>query len=104
MANEGGKASREKKRQERQAKRGKGGNDRQRNPIVEEARSRYAEDLRKQGVAADQLRTKVRAHIKDVVKPAVTEAKAGAKSKNLKGPARKKFIQDTVRAKLGMQA
>jgi hypothetical protein len=104
MANKGDQGARDKKRQERRAKRDeRDANRNKRNPLVEEARARYAEELRNQGVETEQLRTKVRAHVKGVIKPAMSEAKAGAKSNKLTGPARKKFIQDTVRAKLGTQ-
>jgi|ERR1043165_8072858 len=104
MANEGGAKAGAGKRKEKKAKRAAAGKDKQKNPFVQEVRTRYADDLRKQGVADDQVKAKVKTHLKEVVKPAMSEAKAGAKSKNLKGPAKKKFIQDTVRTKLGMQA
>jgi len=94
------------KRKERKAKRaggGKGGKEKG-NPIVQEARTHYTEELRKQGVPETEMKAKVKAHLKDVVKPAMNEAKAGAKSKNLKGPERRKYIQDTVRGKLNASA
>ena len=94
------------KRKERKAKKaggGKGGK-KEKNPIVQEARTRYTEELRKQGVPETEMKAKVKAHLKEVVKPVMNEAKAGAKSKNLKGPERRKYIQDTVRAKLGASA
>src|SRR6476646_4319860 len=100
MASEGGAKSGKEKR----AKRSAGGSAREKNPIVQQARTRYTEELRKQGVAQDQMKAKVKTHLKDVVKPAMTEAKANAKQKNLKGPERKKFIQESVRSKLGLQA
>ncbi len=94
------------KRKERKAKRagsGKGGGEKG-NPLVQEARTRYTEELRKQGIPEAEMKAKVKAHLKDVVKPVMNEAKAGAKSKNLKGPERRKYIQDAVRAKLGASA
>lgn len=113
MANEGGaKAGKpggagKEKRKEKKAKRAAGGGakkERKGNPVVQEARTRYTDELKKQGVTADQLKAKLKTHVKDVIKPAMSEAKEGAKSKNLKGPERKKFIQDAVRSKLGLQA
>jgi hypothetical protein len=110
-------AKRQKRAEKRQAKAGKagkaakGGNKsgekrekKDRNPVLKEARTRYMDELRKQGVADDQMKDKVKSHVKEVIKPAMSEAKAGAKSKNLKGGERKKFIQDSVRSKLGLQA
>jgi hypothetical protein len=94
------------KRKERRAKKaggGKGGK-KEKNPIVQEARTRYTDELRKQGVPEADMKAKVRTHLKEVVKPAMSEAKAGAKSKNLKGAERRKYIQDTVRGKLGASA
>ena len=97
------------KRKERKAKRaaggkgGKGGK-KEKNPLVQEARARYTEELRKQGVPETEMKAKVKAHLKEVVKPVMNEAKAGAKSKNLKGPERRKYIQDAVRGKLGAAA
>ena len=76
----------------------------EKNAAVKEARKRFAEDLRKQGVPDDQVREKVKAHMKGVVRPAMAEAKTAAKARNLKGPERKKFMQETVRAKLGLSA
>ncbi|MBV9572170.1 MAG: hypothetical protein JO056_13100 [Alphaproteobacteria bacterium] len=108
MANEGGaKAGKaggagKEKRQEKKAKRA--GKEKKKNPVLQEARTRYSDELKKQGVSGDQAKAKMKTHLKDVVKPAMTEAREGAKSKNLKGPERKKFIQDAVRSKLGMQA
>jgi hypothetical protein len=93
----GGKKAAGKKGGEKGAKKDK-------NPVVQEARTRYMDDLRKQGVAEGQMKDKVKSHLKEVVKPAMTEAKAGAKEKNLKGSERKKFIQDAVRSKLGLRA
>jgi hypothetical protein len=104
MASEGGAKAGKEKRKEKREKRAAGGAGKEKNPIVKEARTRYTEELRKQGVAQDQMKVKVRTHLKDVVKPAMTEAKANAKQKNLKGPERKKFIQESVRSKLGLQA
>jgi hypothetical protein len=98
------KAKRKERRKGKEAGAGKAGKDKAKNPLVREARTRYEADLRKQGVAEDQIKGKVRAHLKDVVKPAMSEAKEGAKSKDLKGGERKKFIHDAVRAKLGFQA
>jgi len=113
MAEEAGKKARggdQNRKAERRAKRKEGRRaggrtgDKERNPVIEEARARYTAQLQKQGVPQEQLKEKVRAHIKEVVKPAMAEAKTGAKSKNLKGPERKKFVQDSVRSKLGLQA
>jgi hypothetical protein len=74
------------------------------NPVIKEARRDYTRELRKQGLTEEQMKEKVRSHMHDVVKPAMTEAKAGAESQNLKGPERKKFIEDSVRSKLGIKA
>ena len=106
MAEEAGKKG-ERKAKRKEARKGKAAGaagEKKKNPIIEEARTKYADQLRKQGVPQDQVRDKMKSHIKDVVKPAMNEAKTGAKSKNLKGPERKKFIQDSVRSKLGLQA
>jgi hypothetical protein len=72
------------------------------NPLISEARKHQLKQLRSQGTPEDQVRQRVRAHMKDVVKPAIGEAKSGAKAKNLKGSERKTFIQDSVRTKLGL--
>ncbi len=74
------------------------------NPVAKAAKTQFMEGLRKQGVAEDQMKQQVRAHMKEVVKPAMSEAKSAAKAKNLKGPEKKKFIQDTLKTKLGLQA
>lgn len=119
MANEGGakasKAGNKEKRQARKAKRAgsgaagasgaaSGSKEKSKNPLMQEARTRYSDELRKQGVADADMKAKVKTHLKDVVKPAMSEAKQNAKSKNLKGAERKKFIQEAVRGKLGLQA
>ena len=83
---------------------GKDKKDKQRNPLVKEARGQYMQELRKQGMAKDQMKEKMRAHVKDVVKPAMSEARASAESQNLKGPEKKKFIDNAVRTKLGMSS
>lgn len=103
-ADPGRKAERKAKRKEGRKAGGRKGAEKQKNPVIEEARARYSAQLQKDGVPQDQLKEKVKAHIKSVVKPAMAEAKTGAKSKNLKGPERKKFVQDSVRSKLGLQA
>lgn len=100
----GRKAERKAKRKEGRKAGGGKSADKQKNPVVEEARARYTAQLQKEGVPQDKLKEKVKAHIKEVVKPAMVEAKTGAKSKNLKGPERKKFVQDSVRSKLGLSA
>lgn len=76
--------------------------DKQKNPLIKEARGQYMQELRKQGMAKDQMKEKMRTHVKDVVKPAMSEARASAESQNLKGQDKKKFIQNAVRTKLGM--
>lgn len=81
---------------------GEGGKKKKKNPLLQEARSRYLEQIRGQGGSEEQIKEKVKAHMKSVVKPAMSEAKAGAEAKNLKGVERKKFVQDSVRAKLGL--
>jgi hypothetical protein len=94
------------KRKERKANKaggGKGGK-KEGNPVVQEARTRYTDELRKQGVPEAEMKAKVKTHLKEVVKPAMNAAKEGAKSKNLKGPERRKYIQETVRGKLGASA
>jgi hypothetical protein len=97
-----GKAGRNAEEGEAGKRAGKG--KKEKNPAVKEARKRYAEELRKQGVPEDQMKEKVKTHMKTVVKPAMTEAKTAAKARNLKGPERKKFMQETVRSKLGLSA
>jgi hypothetical protein len=71
------------------------------NPIILEARKHQLKELRSQGTPEDQVKEKLRSHMKTVVKPAIGEAKTNAEAKKLTGPERKKFIQDSVRAKLG---
>lgn len=83
---------------------GKGKDKKKKNPLMKEARRDYAAELRKQGVSEDQAKEKMRTHMKDIVKPAMTAAKAGAQSKNLKGAERKKFIEEALRSKLGIKA
>jgi hypothetical protein len=82
----------------------KGKKDKKKNPVIQEARGQYMQQLRKQGMPKDQMKEKLRTHLKDVVKPAMTEARATADSQNLKGQEKKKFIQNTVRTKLGMSS
>ena len=77
-------------------------NKKKKNPVLEEARSHYLKQLRTEGGSKEQTKEKMKSHMKSVVKPALTEAKANAKAKNLKGRERKKFVQEAVRAKLGL--
>jgi hypothetical protein len=74
------------------------------NPLVVAARAQYQKTLSDQGVPHDEIKQKVKAHIKEVVKPVFSAAKKSAAEKNLKGPAKKKFIEEEVRTKLGLQA
>ena len=83
---------------------GKAKDKKKKNPLVLEARKNYLEKLRGQGGSEDEVKQKLKAHMKDVVRPAMTAAKTEADSKKLAGPERKKFVQDTVRAKLGLLA
>lgn len=83
---------------------GRGKREKKGNPIVLAARSQYAKGLTAQGMPRDQVKEKVKAHVKDVVKPALSAAKATATERNLKGPAKRKFIQEEVRSKLGLSA
>jgi hypothetical protein len=78
------------------------GKDKKKNPLVIEARKNYLEKLRGQGGSEEEMKQKLKAHIKDVVRPAMTAAKTEADSKKLAGSERKKFVQDAVRAKLGL--
>jgi hypothetical protein len=103
-AAKGGKAGKAGKAAKAGKAGGKGEKKKDKNPVLKEAKSRYMDELRKQGVAEDQMEAKVKTHLDDVVKPAMSEARAGAKAKNLKGPERKKFIRESVRSKLGLQA
>lgn len=82
---------------------GKGDKKKKKNPLISEARKLQLKQLRSQGTPEDQVKEKVRAHMKEVVKPALSEAKSSSEAKNLKGPERKKFIEDAVRAKLGLE-
>ena len=105
MSNEGSAKAKAAKRKEKKAKKAGGaGKKKNKNPVVQEVSARYTEELRKQGVADDQVKAKLKTHLKDTVKPAMSEARAGAKAKNLKGAEKKKFIQDSVRTKLGLSA
>ena len=74
------------------------------NPMIAELRKQYAKSLSEQGMPKEQVKEKVRAHIKEVVKPALSAAKATAAERNLRGPAKRKFIQDEVRSKAGQPA
>jgi hypothetical protein len=74
------------------------------NPFIKQARARYAKKLRREGVAEDQIREKVKSYVATSVKPALNDAKAAAQAKNLTWPERKKFIGDTVRTKLASQS
>ena len=78
--------------------------DKQKNPLIKEARGQYMQELRKQGMAKDQMKEKLRTHVKDVVKPAMSEARASADSQNLTGQEKKNFVQNAVRTKLGMSS
>jgi hypothetical protein len=80
---------------------GKGKN-KKKNPLVLAARKDFLEKLRGQGGSDDEMKQKLKVHMKDVVRPAMTAAKTAADSKKLAGPERKKFVQDAVRAKLGL--
>src|SRR5256885_11913664 len=59
--------------------------DKKQNPLVKQMREQYIQDLKKQGVPEDQIKQKVHAQLKDVVKPAMKQAKESARTKNLKG-------------------
>ncbi|HUJ46604.1 MAG TPA: hypothetical protein VLV55_05680 [Rhizomicrobium sp.] len=79
------------------------GEKKKKNPVMMEARKKFAKDLRAQGTPDDQMREKVRAHVKETIRPAMIEAKKAAIEKKLKGPERDKFIAESVRTKLGME-
>jgi hypothetical protein len=83
---------------------GRGKGEKKGNPFVLAARSQYAKSLTDQGLPREQVKEKVKAHVKDVVKPALSAAKATATERNLKGPAKRKFIEEELRSKLGMPA
>ena len=78
---------------------GSQGKKKKKNPLVKQMREQYVAELKKQGVPDDQIKQKVRTQLKDVLKPAMKQAKESAKTKNLKGAERRKFIQDAVRGK-----
>jgi len=73
------------------------------NPVLAEARKKFAKELRAQGTSDDQIREKVRAHVKETIRPAMIEARKAAVEKKLKGPDREKFIAESVRTKLGIE-
>lgn len=73
------------------------------NPVIVEARKKFVKDLRAQGTSDDQVREKVRAHLKETIRPALAEAKKAAIEKKLKGPDREKFIADSLRTKFGIE-
>lgn len=104
MVDDDRKAKKAARKAAKQAGAGAEAGKKKKNPVVKEARRDYTRELRKQGLTEEQMKEKVRTHMQDVVKPAMTEAKAGAESQNLKGPERKKFIEDSVRSKLGIKA
>lgn len=83
---------------------GTSGKEKKQNPLIKEARGRYARKLRADGIANDQVQEKVKAYVATSVRPALNDARAAAQSKNLTGAERKKFIEDAVRRKLGEQA
>jgi hypothetical protein len=78
--------------------------DKKQNPVVKRAREQYIQELKKQGVPEDQLKQKVHAQLKDVIKPAMKQAKESAKTKNLTGKEKRKFIEEAVRSKLSVPA
>ena len=80
------------------------GRDKKKNPLVIEARKSYLEKLRGEGGSDEDNKKKLKAHMKDVVRPAMNAAKTEAEAKKLKGPERKKFVQESVRTKLGLSA
>lgn len=81
----------------------KSGTGKKQNPFIKQARSQYAKKLRREGVAEDQIREKVKNYVATSVRPALNDAKAAAQSKKLAWPERKKFIEDAVRTKLASQ-
>jgi len=98
------KAAKKAAKAEKAAKGGKEKGDKEKNPVLLQARAEFAKGLKAQGVAEDQIKVKVKAHMKDVVKPAMSEAKKTASEKKLKGAEKKKFVQEALRAKLGLQS
>lgn len=82
----------------------KGKNKKKKNPLVAAARKQYLEQLRSSGISDEQAKEKVKAHMKDVVRPAMSEAKKNPEAKKLKGADRRNFVQNAVRSKLGLNA
>ena len=81
-----------------------GDKDKKKNPLVIEARQSYLKKLRSEGGSDEDNKKKLKVHMKDVVRPAMNAAKTEAEAKKLKGPERKKFVQEFVRTKLGLSA
>jgi hypothetical protein len=81
---------------------GKGKNKNKKNSLLAAVRKQYRDQLRGSGVSDEQIKEKMKSHMKDVVRPAVNAAKTSAEGKNLTGQDRRKFVQDAVRSKLGL--
>src|SRR5690348_4840316 len=82
------------------AGKGTGKEEKKKNPLLKKARTKYAKKLKAEGVSQTDLPTKIKAYMKDTVRPALTEAREAANSKSLKGQDRQKFIEEQISTKL----
>lgn len=82
------------------AGKGAGKEEKKKNPLLKKARSKYAKKLKAEGVSQADLPDKVKAYMKDKVRPALEEARTAAKGKDLKGAERQKFMEEQVSTKL----
>ena len=82
------------------AGKGAGQEEKKKNPLLKKARTKYAKKLKAEGVSQTDLPTKVKAYMKDTVRPAIIEAREAAKGKDLKGAERQKFMEEQVGTKL----
>lgn len=82
------------------SKAGSAGKEKKKNPLIKKARNKYAKKLRAEGVSQADLPEKIKSYMKDTIRPAFEEARNAAKSKDLKGQERQKFLEQQVGEKL----
>ena len=77
-----------------------GKKEKKKSPLLKKARNKYAKKLKAEGVTQADLPEKVKAYMKDKVRPAIEEARTAAKDKDLKGAERQKFMEEQISTKL----
>jgi hypothetical protein len=75
----------------------------EKNPIVQLARRNYIQTLRGEGVPKEQIKERLHKFTKEVLHPAMEEARTIARARDLKSPERRRFIQEAVGTKLGLR-